>query len=1722
MPEWLGVLIEELRKDSEFATDDLLDAFWLARWTTAAVRTEPVLEVRESAVSDQTAVEPLRETSSAIVSEARVEPARRRESAGLKPDEIGIYSPSSKPAQPDATKASPIRLPGTFALPRVLEFGRALRPLKQYRWSHTRSTLDVDATIVFFERHRQLIPQLRPEPEKWFDIAMVTDDSPSMAVWRRTFAELERLLSTHGAFRRVRRFVLTDCLKGAEAKRDPLQDPERRTLILFFTDGASAVWHRQDLIECMRKWAATAPMGIVQMFPSYHWPATTLGRATRDVQAPAPGVPNQQLTVSRTWRGDLPAKSVAVPITSLEPEALGQWANMLVAKRGTWNPAVVLYPRSGRVKRAEESPSPQRQVENFRKTASPAAFDLACYLSTVPLSLPVMRVVMEAMIPRPQLSYLAQVLASGLVRAVESEVGTDPELVQYAFDAEVGDLLRAQVRVQEAAQAQEAVQHEVQRFVEKLAGRRLSSDVFLVPDEWGKLNLPKSAEAFLRVKYELAARLRFKVQPLGVLHNVPELPQPFLERPIALEGLVQRISSTQSDINVGGTGCQVMAAAAVRDIRVRRAYPGGIYWKAHATPPSGRALYVMPRPYAPIPQGVIVVWLPGVAESPSPFNYELSPVLKEETDAYFMGQGLTGEQASELEVCHKFDPNRCLILARALKVFGATAVLRLPAICRDPVIIFSLATDFRRLVLNSLFPAETRTVVPLMRTFIDGNPVPRKLVEYVISPRLEMTSVDTVWTMAAQMEFCEDSDSLDFHPLRWGLRDEFSDEAALSLDSRVVDYYFQFFDEGWDRVRFDRYLFRNLLRHLERMRDFARMEQVLLDPYWHACKAALFGLQHLDEGYGEISGTRAIVALGQVVLKARAVFDSLAPEDISAKLVTLVRNEPGIAHLTSVVERNLRRGFPSPEVSTSTAQWVLVAGTGRYQLPPYVVRLAEELGKTLAARRLNLIGGGWQGVDSVVGRWFADAVQASGDLVENRFLQVLPPGVRPDLAAGRIVHSEFEFGENVTKADAVVLIGGLGGTYNLFLEAMRQKKPVYPLPTTGGDAEQAFDELLAFEGKRGLSTRRLGLLEVGIENDSGIRVLLNRLTALLEGAHREREWADAMLKLMFSRGNLRDEKGSHELWGYISKLAASAELATDERGLEYFLSWQHSQPDSPSSFALERLRNCLPAASIWISFDILCISAIADSSHWNKGAVMDALMSLFFEFAPEDAEWTLARAVWSATPTQLLVAADGLRKRYKSALAERLYRWALNSPLDNLQDQAAGSAAHAGLGRIAILQGKLVDAKESFRQAHAARIGGQDLEGLSSLHDDSATVFFLQGDMTQAKDQQELALRTAGIDPRERSVALNHLGRIQRTLGDFRAAEKTVLEALRLAREAGFDDVIVAATTELGVVYRHVDTLPKAEDEQRRALEVSERIGDPALTAQVLNNFAGVLRLRGELFRAEEMNRRALALYEAMGARAGVADSYEGIGLGLRVRGKLPEAEYHLRLALDINNQIGRRFGVADNYNGLGPIHRASGDIDEAQRMHDLAFEINEKAARLPDLADTYNSLGLVSLLRGDPSYAIDRYQQALSLNESMGRESGVADSLANLGAAYRRMRNLEEAHSCCERALRINEKIGRVPSVARTYTSLGHIANARLQPEIAESYFLKALKLNEDMGRLEGIAENKYQLGRLARKRRDRRGRALMLEALDIYEAGGFLRRAASIQRELGASKDP
>src|ERR1035437_6680197 len=307
----------------------------------------------------------------------------------------GLFTPSH--GAEGTVPAAEIEVPEAPALPRALEIARSLRPLSQRFRAGGTGVLDEEATAEQSAHHRQLILAFQPRHERWFDVSLVIDDTPSMAVWKTTIEAFERVLVGHGAFRDVRlwRFwadaILIDPA-GRPVGSSALIAPGGRRIILILTQGVSAAWQSKAFADAILEWAHRQPTAVIQLLPERLWENTRLGEPKTLARSPRPGLPNVQ------WDVELPAwmkrripDGVALPVLALNPGCLGSWAKMLMARLGSAAPSVywsaLAATSSTDAKPDVPDLAPEERLDRFRRIASDDGFRLATALSAGPLPL---------------------------------------------------------------------------------------------------------------------------------------------------------------------------------------------------------------------------------------------------------------------------------------------------------------------------------------------------------------------------------------------------------------------------------------------------------------------------------------------------------------------------------------------------------------------------------------------------------------------------------------------------------------------------------------------------------------------------------------------------------------------------------------------------------------------------------------------------------------------------------------------------------------------------------------------------------------------------------------------------------------------------------------------------------------------------------------------------------------------------------------------------------------------------------------------------------------------------------------------------------------------------------------------------------------------------------------------------------------------------------------
>jgi hypothetical protein len=143
--------------------------------------------------------------------------------------------------------------------------------------------------------------------------------------------------------------------------------------------------------------------------------------------------------------------------------------------------------------------------------------------------------------------------------------------------------------------------------------------------------------------------------------------------------------------------------------------------------------------------------------------------------------------------------------------------------------------------------------------------------------------------------------------------------------------------------------------------------------------------------------------------------------------------------------------------------WICVAGTGsrwrKIELDEKVKQTCISLGQSLARSGYGVVTGGWPGVDDLTSRSFARELEHLGIPLEDRLVQVIDENSLPAFLAGNLVlvpRGEKEWNESVRRADALVLIGGAGGTWIAGECGLKLGRAVFPLADTGGDAAKFY------------------------------------------------------------------------------------------------------------------------------------------------------------------------------------------------------------------------------------------------------------------------------------------------------------------------------------------------------------------------------------------------------------------------------------------------------------------------------------------------------------------------------------------------------------------------------------------------------------------------------------------------------------------------------------------
>lgn len=279
--------------------------------------------------------------------------------------------------------------------------------------------------------------------------------------------------------------------------------------------------------------------------------------------------------------------------------------------------------------------------------------------------------------------------------------------------------------------------------------------------------------------------------------------------------------------------------------------------------------------------------------------------------------------------------------------------------------------------------------------------------------------------------------------------------------------------------------------------------------------------------------------------------------------------------------------------------------------------------------------------------------------------------------------------------------------------------------------------------------------------------------------------------------------------------------------------------------------------------------------------------------------------------------------------------------------------------------------------------------------------WFVRGYLSEGRKRMELALEQTpeARDEFQRAKALNGLGGLAMSQGDYAAAHRHYDDSLRIRRKLNDRQGMAITLNGLGLLAWHKAEFSAARSLYEESLALRRDLGDVRGEAYVLNNLGMVAWSESDYDSASELYERALSLYTRVGDETGCGTAMMNLGITHRSRQEYAEAERWFTRGLEASRKVGYQRGIGTCLNDLAYLACQRGDLKKAFSLQTQSLQIKR------DLGDR---LGLVECIEGFAFLAA-----AAQSNEAAIRLWGAVESeREEMGAPWSRGHAEEFARS--------------------------------------------------------------------------------------------------------------
>ncbi|KAG8986125.1 hypothetical protein FRB90_004202, partial [Tulasnella sp. 427] len=333
-----------------------------------------------------------------------------------------------------------------------------------------------------------------------------------------------------------------------------------------------------------------------------------------------------------------------------------------------------------------------------------------------------------------------------------------------------------------------------------------------------------------------------------------------------------------------------------------------------------------------------------------------------------------------------------------------------------------------------------------------------------------------------------------------------------------------------------------------------------------------------------------------------------------------------------------------------------------------------------------------------------------------------------------------------------------------------------------------------------------------------------------------------------------------------------------------------------------------------------------------------------------------------------------------------------------------------------------------------------------------------------------------GIKRRSAPLLL-HLGYVQYTQNNHKAAASFFEKALASAREV--DDTLstAEALTWVGEVYLAQGRYSEAETMFSQAHDTHASVGNARGRAHSLDGLGGVYHAERLYDKAVQSYNQAVNISIEIADDAGLANASSGIAAVYSAQGHYTEAIASYDRAQQIYSRIGNELGLANSLSGLGEVHRLQERWAEAKDSFSLARSLHTRVG---------NNLGSANATRGmaGASSRQSKFQEAEKLFVEATASFIRIHEKEGLISAITGLRDVRRAQSKFGEADRLLSKLMSLPLPTQlfgdTLNILGTIFLEREDYDTSKEHFTHALDSCSLAGHALGLAHAHLGLGRV------------------------------------------